>query len=489
MEEFNLDINEPINIKFNNDEPKKVNFSSGMEFLMNDKKRNNNNSININLNDVDDLEAELNNLSGIGGGSYSSNSGGETKKLNSFSLNEPLGDFNEPKSGGFGLGDASAENTPKTWDGFTKVNEMPTSTFYTSNNLTDREKKRKQRLMVKKIDEWAEKGFIKSDKRYTMDSSYEEVEDEYETALEDKRKRDSIKVQGNWLVNFIHTIEYLNAFADPFGLNLDSWGEQINDDLDSYDEIFGELYEKYKGGKIAPEISLILRIAMSGCIINFTNKALSTATPGFNDVIKQSPDLMRMFTEATVKSMSNQSPGFNMAANMASNKQYISEEVNKTYGAPPAPIETKNQAPPQRPVAPMQYTTSTANVRPDISMVRGAMLNEQGVNMSNNYGELNKQERTSIVQPPSVRTEMKGPQMNDIDNLLSGLKTRPTTFQSQPPPTPQQQPNITYQQSDVDGGDDSLISISSLKDIENTNFPKKNGRKKKSDKNTISLDI
>jgi hypothetical protein len=60
----------------------------------------------------------------------------------------------------------------------------------------------------------------------------------------------------------------------------------------------------------------LLRLGFSASVIDFTNKALSTATPGFNDIIKQSPELMKMFTKATVQSMSQQSPGFNFASNM-----------------------------------------------------------------------------------------------------------------------------------------------------------------------------
>ena len=134
------------------------------------------------------------------------------------------------------------------------------------------------------------------------------MEDEYEGAVEDKRKRDSVKIQQNWLITFINTIEYGNSMFDPFGINLDGWG-QIGEDIDSYDEIFEELYEKYKGGKMSPELSLLLRLGFSASVVHFSNRALSSATPGFNDVIKQSPELMRMFTNATVDAMKNTSPG------------------------------------------------------------------------------------------------------------------------------------------------------------------------------------
>jgi hypothetical protein len=72
---------------------------------------------------------------------------------------------------------------------------------------------------------------------------------------------------------------------------------------------------------------------------------------------------------------------------------------------------------------------------------------------------------------------MRGPQSSDIENILSGLKTRTVNIHEQ------------NQQSSAQE-DDSMISISSLKDMQNSNMPKRsNRRKNRSDKNTISLDI
>jgi hypothetical protein len=71
---------------------------------------------------------------------------------------------------------------------------------------------------------------------------------------------------------------------------------------------------------------------------------------------------------------------------------------------------------------------------------------------------------------------MKGPQSGDIDNILSGLKTRNVNIQK--PPTNETTNN------------DSMISASSLRDIQNTNIPHTSSKKRnKSDKNIISLDI
>ena len=48
--------------------------------------------------------------------------------------------------------------TTKTWDGFTKASEVPMSSS-TGAKLTDREKRRKKRAMIKKLEEWYDKGF------------------------------------------------------------------------------------------------------------------------------------------------------------------------------------------------------------------------------------------------------------------------------------------------------------------------------------------
>jgi hypothetical protein len=476
---------EPISINFSDGESSRkpsVNFGPGIELLMNDKKRSSSNNINVDLGELDSLENELNELSG-----NSSSSSGDSKSMsglsgfasNLFNFGSKPEQAKSAMNNDSNVGHATVESigSTKTWDGFSKMNDVPggdRGPSAASANLSDREKRRKKRLMIKKLEEWYEKGLIKSVNHYNLESPYEDVEDEYETALEDKRKKDSIKLQGWWFMTFINSVEYANTVFNPFDLNLDGWGEQITDDIDSYEEIFSELHEKYKGGKMAPELSLLLRLGFSAAVVNFTNKALSTATPGFNDVIKQSPELMKMFTAATVDSMSQKSPGFSMASNLMNNP----DRINSSFGPPPAPVETKNQPNQQRPS--MNFTQAPGN-RPDISAGRGAMFREQGVDMANNYENANQSARPmqqhQQQQPQNTmhRPEMRGPQSADIDNILSGLKTR----------------NVNIHETAPTNDNDSMVSISSLKDMQNTNLPKRSNRKSRngSEKNTVSLDI
>jgi hypothetical protein len=456
---------EPIDIKL--DTSSSTNFGGGIELLMNDKNKSSTKTTNIDLGDLDKLEEDLNDLSNIKINSAPSPSLGVT--FDDFSKPGPMNvekinvqlEAGDSKVGSSTMG---AVGNTSTWDGFMKTNETPHSYDKPIVSLNERDKKRKKRQMLKSLDHWAQKGLIKEATRLNIDSNYEDIEDEFESAVEDKRKKDSVKIQQNWMITMINTIEYGNAMFDPFGISLDGWGESVSEDIDSYDEIFGELHEKYKGGKMSPELSLLLRLGFSASVVHFSNKALSTAAPGFNDVIKQSPELMKMFTNATVDTMKQQTPGMAFAEELMKNKP------NMSHGPPPAGVETREQSPPQRPGS-MNFTERPTN-RPDLN--KNTMFAESGVDMNNNSA-------------PLKRAEMSGPKNTDVDSILSGLKPKA----SAPPPTLNEvnsKPvNIDMYKTGAD--EDSLISVSSLKDLEGNVKPKKSKRRNTSDKKVVSLDI
>jgi hypothetical protein len=372
-----------------------------------------------------------------------------------FNKSDDTPQSNETSNAKSNLGQATKETnagTTKSWDGFMKFNDIPEN-VPVQNKMSDRDKLRKKKLMLKRIDEWRAKGFVTTSTMFNNDTPYEEIEDEYETALEDKKKGESKKLYGWWFMTFVNTVEYANASFNPFDVNLDGWGEQVNDDIDSYDEIFGELYDKYKGGKLSPEIALLMRLGFSAAVVNFTNKALSSATPGFNDVIRQSPDLMKMFTNATVSSMAQQSPGFAFANNL------VNQEPDKKMGAPPKAVDPRTAAVPQRPGMVYTEQQQQQQQRPDINAGRGVMFNEAGVDLNNKFENPNSY---------SKRSEMSGPK--NLDFILSGLKPKTVNIQE-------------------NKDNDSMISVSSLKDL-NSDVPRSSNRRRKgSDKNVVSLDI
>ena len=222
--------------------------------------------------------------------------------------------------------------------------------------------------------------------------------------------------------------------------------------------------------------------------------------------MKQSPELMRMFTNAAVDTMSKQSPTFEFAKNMMNPP----EQVNTRPGPPPAPMETKNMGNmAQRPMAPstnfssaggrppaagqgMQFTSmgpgGEDNLNPPMNSipVRRPDLNASSSLFSDSIpSNFNTNMNTAPSSSSGLRPEMKGPQTTDIENILSGLKTKSREEYS--PPVNQNQNNYFS----GDNGEDSMISVSSLRDLEGGNVPKRTRkpRQNKSDKNTVSLDI
>jgi hypothetical protein len=451
MEAIDLTNLEPVHISLGGSENQRNsnNLGEGMELLMNGRKSNDTSKTRIDLGELDKLEEELNDLS------YDNNT--DTKKVDT---NNSFGGFAKSMFGtndnhnvepviqnDSNLGSSTAETMgtqSKTWDGFSKLNSTSDTNTTKSNSLSDREKRRKKRMMLKHLEDWHEKGIIKNMHKLTLDSNFDEIEDEYEGALDDKRKRDSVKMQQNWLITMVNTIEYGNSMFDPFGVSLDGWGESIGEDVDSYNEIFEELHAKYKGGKMSPELSLLLRLGFTASVCHFSNKALSTAAPGFNDVIKQSPELMRMFTDATMNSMKETAPGMSFASEL------LQQNKPGTNQPPPVSVKTRDQPPQSRPS--MNFTSNN-------NPVGSTMFRETGVDVGT---------RTSVNS--QSRPEMSGPTNSNINDILSGLKTKSVDIRSDPK------------------DNDSVVSISSINDMSAAVIPKKS-YKRKSDKNVVSIDI
>lgn len=494
-----------LNLKDDSSLPQSVDFGGGIEMFMNDEQRSSARQVNVDFADLDKLESQLNQLSGSSTPAPASSLFGETTKSisgiasNLFGFGKSSASESTAKSsaaaGGYektdsklGQSTTSSLGNTKTWDGFTKVSDIPSSNGGagggSSNNMSDREKRRKKREMIKRLQEWYEAGQLKQQPgHFTMDSDYAEVEDEYEAALEDKRKKDSVKLQGWWFITLVNSLEYANSAFDPFGISLDGWGEKVSEDLPEYEEIFSELHDKYKGGKLAPEVSLLMRLGFSAAVVGFSNKALSSAAPAFGDVIRQSPELMRSFNDATVKALSAQSPGFAFASNLMKPSP---DDVNTNFGPPPKPIETKSQPPPARPGTmhftpePTRNFAANANPsnRPDLAMGRGAMFREPGVDVGTGYSNIGG--NGSSQQSNVSRPEMRGPQ-TDVDDILAGLKTKPVHISGRQAAAPVETDGVRIE-------DESMVSISSLRDMANMGVPKKsNRRKNRSDKNTISL--
>ena len=488
----------------NNWDNKKTNFGGGLELLMNDKKIETHGSTSdIDIEDLNNLENELNDLA-----AETSEPMTNTFKSELFGIKTELDDKlsvsfredpsirilevdNDDHNSNLGSSTANTSSDSKTWDGYGKFNNVPInpdSKMSSEPKLSKDEMLREKFKYLRKLEALEKKG-VELTKKYNMDSNLYEMMGEYEMIIEEKTKQNSVKFQGNMMMAIINGIEFLNNRFDPFDVKLDGWGEQINENINDYDEIFGELYEKYKSkASLSPELKLLFQLGGSAMMVHMSNTMFKSAMPGMDDILRQNPDLMRQFQTAAVNSMAGSNPGFAgfMGGLMNPGPAYQEPQVPKGRG-PPSPMETQGpngmQPPPNR----GGNNIGEINVgRSDVSMARGAFtqgssLADDGISIKekNNQWNLNGLETSQPAQKSFRRPDMRGP--SDISDILSGLKTK--TIEIAPP---MQRNNIVIE----DLNNSSTISIDDLKSIQSEgNVPKRSRRRPKSDKNTVSLDI
>jgi hypothetical protein len=478
----------------------KTNFGGGIELLMNDKKSESHGpTSDIDIEDLNNLENELNDLAAetsapmsnsFESGLFGIKSNFDDKPSVSFN-EEPsiriLGSDHDDHRPNLGSSTANTSSDAKTWDGYGKFNNVPInpdSRMSSEPKLSKDELLREKFKFLRKLEALEKKG-VELTKKYNMDSNLQEMMGEYEMIMEEKTKQNSVKFQGNMMMAIINGIEFLNNRFDPFDVKLDGWGEQINENINDYDDIFGELYEKYKSkASLSPELKLLFQLGGSAMMVHMSNTMFKSAMPGMDDILRQNPDLMRQFQSAAVNSMAGSNPGFAgfMGGLMGGEPQVPSGR------GPPPPMATQGpngmQPPPNR----AGNNIGGMNMgRADVSMARGAFaqgtaLADDGISIKekNNQWSLNGFEPPQPSQKSSRRPDMKGP--SDISDILSGLKTK--TIEIAPPI--QQNSNTVIE----DLNNSSTISIDDLKSIQaEGNVPKRSRRRPKSDKNTVSLDI
>ena len=312
MSEFNLDIQEislddnsiskSKEISLNND-IEDINYGSssdsiGLGLLMNPKIKDSKGN-NTSTNSLNNLEKELSEID--------NNVDNEDQKeikydKNNFNSQKPKIEIAKSTS--------LMENVNETWDGLKDINTINIEDAESKTKKMTAEQLLKEKFeILRKLERLEDKGATLS-KKYNMDSDLQEMQGEYEFLINEKEKSNSIKFQGKVLTTLITGLEFLNGKFDPFDIKLDGWSEQINENIDDFDEIFSELHEKYKSkAKMAPEIKLLFQLASSGIMIHMTNTMFKSALPGMDDIMRQNPDLMNHFTKAAMSSMESKTPG------------------------------------------------------------------------------------------------------------------------------------------------------------------------------------
>ena len=144
-----------------------------------------------------------------------------------------------------------------------------------------------------------EKKGHKSSKRFTAYSPIQEIRAEFKRINYSIEIEQSVRFSRRMLIACVTGVEFLNKRYNPFDLHLEGWSESVMENVDDYDGVFEELYNKYKTKMhVAPEVKLIMMLGGSAMMFHLTNSMFKAAIPNINDVMKQNPELVNSMMTA-----------------------------------------------------------------------------------------------------------------------------------------------------------------------------------------------
>ena len=249
--------------------------------------------------------------------------------------------------------------------------------------LSPEEERKEKADMINKLNRLESKGFQIS-RRFTMDNTLEEIKTEYDRLMDARNLEGSIKFQRQMMMGVVTGLELMNNKFNPFDWQLDGWSESVHENVDDYDEVFEELYDKYKTkGNMPPEARLMFMMVGSGFMFHMSNSFFrqKMGNMTMDDILKGNPGLAKQMAAAAAQAAG---PGFG-------------NFMGAAMGVPPSGVAQQNQYQQQPPFNPMTQGNPGAFFQaPNSAMPMAA------------------------AAAPQVRREMKGP--SNVDDILQTFK-------------------------------------------------------------------
>jgi hypothetical protein len=182
-------------------------------------------------------------------------------------------------------------------------------------NVRDPESERKEKIdLITKLTRLESKGYPVT-RRFTMDNSLEEIKAEYNRLVDAKQLEGSIKFQRQMMMTFTTGMEMMNEKFNPFDWQLKGWSESVHENIEDFDEVFEELYDKYKErGKMPPEARLLFMMVGSGFMFHMSNSFFKSKMPTAEDIFRNNPGLAKQFAAEAAKAAG---PGYGNFMGMA----------------------------------------------------------------------------------------------------------------------------------------------------------------------------
>jgi len=185
----------------------------------------------------------------------------------------------------------------------------PSINLAAATRLSPDEERKKKIDLINKLNRLETKGYTLT-KRYTMDNTLEEIQLEYDRLVDAKNLEASLRFQRQCLMGVATGAEFLNSKFNPFDWELDGWSESVHENIEDFDEVFEELYDKYKGrGNMPPEAKLLMSLVGSGFMFHMSNSFFRSKMNNVDpsDIFKNNPQLAKQFAAAAAQQAG---PGF-----------------------------------------------------------------------------------------------------------------------------------------------------------------------------------
>jgi hypothetical protein len=192
----------------------------------------------------------------------------------------------------------------ETWNG---VENLNTESFIPKSNhrMSDEYSQKKKYELLRKFDRLAKLG-VPLRKRFTMDSTLEEMEMEMEFIRKEKDMDRTVQQFSEWFVTGMGGLEWSSknvALVKAFGLKLDGLSEAAQMKVGDMEEDFEELYDLYGDKlKMHPLVRIPIRTCMMVYMVHLTNEMVQKSPiPNIDTILKTNPDIARQLATAAMQ--------------------------------------------------------------------------------------------------------------------------------------------------------------------------------------------
>jgi len=194
----------------------------------------------------------------------------------------------------------------ETWSGVENLNAQESFIPRSTPRMSDEHSQRKKYEILRKFDRLAKMG-VPLRKRFTMDSTLEEMEMELEFIRKEKDMDRTVQQFSEWFVTGMGGLEWSSknvGMVKAFGLQLDGLSEAAQMKVGDMEEDFEELYDLY-GDKLRmhPLVRIPIRTCMMVYMVHLTNQMVQKSPiPNIDQILKTNPDIARQLATAAMQS-------------------------------------------------------------------------------------------------------------------------------------------------------------------------------------------